>query len=120
MNTQRSPEPIALEEFVAEDHLTTLIDRGDAHRNGCLLWLRDGRMYALQDAVRILGNVSHETDPYGFTGTTDTLASMLRRGFVMNSERVALGRSVYDVAWGYLVQRISGSPDASGANPVMR
>ncbi len=120
MTTQRSPEPLVLDEFIAEDHLAMLLARGDAQRSGCLLRLRDGRLYALQDAARVLGNVRQETDPYGLTGSVDSVANLLRRGFVMNAERIALGRCVYDVEYGYVVQHIAGSADASGQNPVIR
>jgi len=107
------------DDFVAEETLAKMIDQGEAQRDGCLLRLRDGRRFALREAVRILGHVSQETDPYGLTGHTETLAVLLERGFVVSAGRVALGRQVYDTERGYLAQRI-GNPDASGVNPVIR
>jgi hypothetical protein len=79
----------------------------------------------LTEAVRILGNASQETDPYGFTGLTESLAALLRRGFVLSDGRVALGRTVYDAEHGYLTQlvdgpRPSGRADESGVNPALR
>lgn len=107
------------DEFLAEVTLTRMIEHGEVHRDGCLVRTRDGRRYALREAVRVLGHISQETDPYGLTGTTDTVASMLERGFVVSAGRVALGRQVYDTERGYLAQPI-GDPDASGVNPVIR
>ncbi len=107
------------DDFLAENTLGRMVERGEVHRDGCLVRTRDGRRYALRAAVRILGHINQETDPYGLTGTTDTVAGMLERGFVVSAGRVALGRQVYDTERGYLAQPI-GDPDASGINPVIR
>jgi hypothetical protein len=118
-----SEPPVArlgLDEFISEDQLAGLVQRGEAIRNGCMLVARNGTLYMLQEAVRILGNVSQETDPFGFIGIVDTVGSLLKRGFVMSAERVALGRAIYDAEYGYLVQPIgNGSADQSGVNPKM-
>ena len=119
MNTQRSFETIAIDEFLAERELALLIERGDAHQHGAMMRMRDGRLYVLREGVRILGNISHETDPYGFTGTADTLRALLKRGFVMHSERLALGRAIYEAEFGFLPQLISTGADQSGINPIL-
>jgi len=105
MNTLTSNERIALYDFVGEEYLQQLHCSGAASRDGCLLRLADGQLYALKPAVRILGTLSHETDPYGLIGTTDTIAAMLERGFVMSADGVALGRTTYAVEYGYLPQK---------------
>jgi hypothetical protein len=82
-----------------------------------------GHMYVLCDAVRVVGRAEQETDPYGFIGVIDTIGNMLKRGFVMSAERIALGRAVYDAEFGYIVQEVAGDPptasraDESGVNP---
>jgi hypothetical protein len=118
-----SEPPVArlgLDEFISEEQLARLLERGDAIRNGCILRGKNGALYTLQEAVRVLGNVSQETDPFGFIGIIDTVGSMLKRGFVMNSERIALGRAIYDAEYGYLVQPVgNGSADQSGVNPKL-
>jgi hypothetical protein len=123
MHDPISEPPVArlgLDEFISEDQLAGLVQRGEAIRNGCMLVARNGTLYMLQEAVRILGNVSQETDPFGFIGIVDTVGSLLKRGFVMSAERVALGRAIYDAEYGYLVQPIgNGSADQSGVNPKM-
>jgi hypothetical protein len=107
-----------LDDFLSEQALADMIQRG-ASRRGVVLRRPDGRRYALQHAVRIIGIHSHDTDPYGLIGTVDSIRALLERGFVMNAERVALGRSVYDAEYGYLAELVA-DPDASGVNPVMR
>jgi hypothetical protein len=116
------PEPPALliaDEFLSEARLSALLAGGDAVASGALLRTADGRRWMLREAVRVLGLHGQDNDPYGITGTADTLRSLLARGFVMSSERIALGRRVYDVEYGYLPQPLS-DPDASGVNPVAR
>ncbi|MEZ4443614.1 MAG: hypothetical protein R3B72_31370 [Polyangiaceae bacterium] len=118
---QDTDEPLepTLEDFVSEAELARQLAARRLTRVGHVIHLRDGRRYVLVEAVRILGAASAETDPYGLTGTTDTLRSFLRRGFVMNAERLALGRHVYDAEYGYLLHRMADA-DASGVNPVVR
>jgi hypothetical protein len=108
--------PVALDDFIPNHELDRLINDGGALRAGCILTTSSGPRYALQEAVRVLGNISHETDPYGFTGLVETVGSLLKRGFVMSAERIALGRSVYDVEYGWLAQPFH-TADESGVNP---
>lgn len=121
MHPVHEPEPVRLapDEFLSRDALDALAANGEIHLAGALARTRDGERYVLRDALRVLGKVSPETDPYGFIGHTDTLASFLRRGFVMSAERIALGRSVYDVEYGYLAQRVGGDADRSGTHTAL-
>lgn len=116
-----SPPPLpqlGLDEFISEEQLAMLVERGDAVRRGAIVRAPSGVMYVLHEAVRVLGRVSQETDPYGFIGVVDTVGGMLKRGFVMSASRIALGRAVYDAEYGYIVEPVgAGSPDASGVNP---
>jgi hypothetical protein len=119
MNTLRSQPAIHIEDFLSDVDIIELVSRGEAKRDGCILRLSDRRVFVLQEAVRVLGTVSHETDPYGFCGTTDTIGALLKRGFMMSANRIALGRAVYDAEYGYLVQEVGfGNPDASGVSPA--
>ena len=123
-STAMSPQPqppalCASDEFVSEARLAALVASGHAVRSGALLRTADGQRWVLREAVRVLGLIGSESDPYGITGTADTLRSLLDRGFVMSSERIALGRRVYDAEYGYLPQQLH-DPDASGVNPVVR
>lgn len=133
MSTLESPIPIYLDDFVTEAAVAELVARRQLTRVGSVLRLRDGRFCVLTEAVRILGSASQETDPYGFTGLTESLASLLRRGFVLSDGRVALGRTIYDAEHGYLTQWVNASShgasghgannngaDESGINPVLR
>ena len=43
------------------------LELGEAVQTGYVLALNDGRRFALQEAVRVLGNISQDSDPYGFT-----------------------------------------------------
>jgi len=111
--------PIEVDGFVTDDQLRRWVASGQATRKGCRLSLRDGREYVLLEAVRVLGNTSSGTDPYGFTGRVDTVGAMLKRGFVMSAERIALGRRVYDVEYGWLAEPMADA-DRSGVNPAVR
>jgi hypothetical protein len=115
-----SPAPhslaLALDEFVSDADLRALLDRGMARRHGGLLTTADDRKYVLREAVRVIGSASGDTDPYGFVGLTDTIRALLERGFVMSAERVAFGRRVYNVEYGWLAEPIA-SADRSGINP---
>lgn len=109
---------LGVDEFVSDEQLALLIEHGEVVRRGTILRTRSGVMYVLHEAVRVLGRVSQETDPYGYIGVVDTVGGMLKRGFVMSAERIALGRAVYDAEYGYIIQPVqNGSPDASGVNP---
>lgn len=110
------PPPVKLDDFIPSHELSRWVDSGEAVQAGCILTTAAGRRYALQEAVRVLGNISQESDPYGFTGLVETVGTLLKRGFVMSAERIALGRSVYDVEYGWLVQPVEIA-DASGVNP---
>jgi len=112
---QQQRPRLQLDDFIGEDELAGMVDRGEVARAGCLLTARDGRLWALQEAVRVLGTVSHETDPYGLCGVVNTIGAMVKRGFVMSAERIALGRCIYDVEYGYIAQPINGA-DSSGVN----
>ncbi len=120
MGSLRPPQrpPVALDDFMASSDLDRLLDEGGTVRAGCILTTADGRAYALQEAVRVLGNISPESDPYGFTGLVETVGTLIKRGFVMSAERIALGRSVYDVEYGWLAQPVM-TADESGVNPTV-
>lgn len=115
-----SPPPLAADEFVSDDELTAVLARGGVQRDGCVLRTDDGTTYLLEEAMRALGNISQETDPYGVTGQAETLGGWLRRGFVMSSQRIALGRAVYDAESGFILRRLARNADASGINPAIR
>jgi len=113
------PPPVSLDGFIASHDLSALLASGEATQAGCILTTADGQGYALQEAVRVLGNISQESDPYGFTGLVETVGTLLKRGFVMSAERIALGRSVYDVEYGWLAHPIA-SADESGVKPRVK
>ena len=116
----RADQPrLAADEFIARDDLDGLVAAGEVRLQGAIARTTTGGVFVLREAVRVLGNISHETDPYGFTGQVDTVGAFLRRGFVMSGERIALGRSVYDVEYGFLVQLVSGGADRSGINTAL-
>jgi len=115
-----SPPPLAADEFISDEELHALIARGTVRRDGCVLRTDDGTPYLLAEAMRALGNISQETDPYGVTGQAETLGGWLRRGFVMSSQRIALGRAVYDAESGFILRRLARDADASGINPAIR
>lgn len=116
---------LAMDGFVPNELLNSLIDEGRAARAGAILNTNDGRSYVLQDAVRVLGRVPNSrsgSDPFGFTGMVATLAELLDRGFVLSAQHIALGRSVYDVEHGALCQPLNDSPatpDDSGVNRAL-
>lgn len=119
MSPSHPPLPqLGLDEFISDEQLAVLLDRHEATRRGSILHARGGSLYVLHEALRVLGCASQESDPYGFIGVVDTLGGMLKRGFVMSAERIALGRRVYDVEYGYIIEPVgNGSADASGINP---
>lgn len=113
------PAPIsprlAMDGFVPDDQLTRLLASGRAERVGCVLRAGDGRRYLLEDALRVLGCTEERTDPYGMIGTVESIGSLVRRGFMVTSSRIALNRVVYDVELGVLAHPL-GSADESGIN----
>jgi hypothetical protein len=111
---------LAVDDFVSEERLRLLVARGLGRCDGCLLELRDGRRFAMLDAVRIIGHVTQETDPFGMIGMVLTLGSLLRRGFTLSAGRMMLGRHVWDLEHGFLLEPMAADPDASGINPVVK
>jgi len=101
-----SPAPLSprlvLDGFVPDELLTSLLESGHIERDGAVLHADDGRSYIIEDAVRVLGCHERLNDPYGFTGTVETVGTLVRRGFVVTSERIALNRVAYDVELGVL------------------
>ena len=95
--------------FMPGTQLRQLLHQSEAQLVGCVLSLPDGRRYALQDAVRILGTARLETDPYGLTGVVLTVRQLLQRGFSLNVHQVALGRTLYDVEQGFLTQPLGNA-----------
>ena len=135
--------PLLDEEFLSADDLQALCspnDRGDTHavRQGALLHTDEGLGGNLVDlearanlgcvlleAVRILGTVTGDTDPYGYIGRVETLGALVKRGFVINAQRCGLGRQAYEIQHGYLLEAVAatsrrGDPDESGGNPAVR
>ncbi len=109
---------LAMDGFIPDELLGSLLEAGLASAAGCMLYTTDGRKYVLQQAARILGTTTGNTDPFGFTGLVESLGDLLKRGFVMSAERMALGRQIYDVEYGVLAHPIQ-QPDDSGVNPRM-
>lgn len=101
--------------FLPDELLDELLSGGHAERVGCLLQTRDGRRYVLEDAVRVLGCASGKTDPYGITGMVESLGALVRRGFVVTVQRIALNRIAYDVEFGVLAHPLA-SADETGVN----
>ena len=106
---------LAMDGFLPDDLLASLLSRGHATRAGCVLRTRDGRTYVLEDALRVLGCVTGKTDPYGYTGIVETLGALIRRGFVITSQRIALNRVAYDVEFGVLAHPLAHA-DETGVN----
>lgn len=101
--------------FLPDELLESLQAKGQAERVGCVLRTRDGRQFALEDAVRVLGCVGDRTDPYGMIGMVESLGALIRRGFVVTSARIALNRVAYDVELGVLAHPLAGA-DETGVN----
>lgn len=111
-------DPRVLEEgFVSDDVLAGLIARGLVAIDGSIASTRDGKRYALEGAVRVLGLISRETDPFGYIGRIEPLRALIQRGFVMSAARIALGRICYAVEYGAVCQPIAGF-DQSGVRRV--
>jgi hypothetical protein len=101
--------------FVPDELLASLVSSRHAERVGCVLRTRDGRRYALEDAVRVIGCARERTDPYGMIGIVESLGSLVRRGFVVSSRQIALNRVVYDVELGVLAHPLTDA-DETGVN----
>lgn len=99
---------IAEDAFLAEAAVDAWTRNGAAKRVGPLLTLADGRRYGLRDAVRVLGRRNGDTDPYGFTGSVETLRELIRRGATISADALRLGPAVYDIEYGYLAAPCDG------------
>jgi len=111
---------LAADGFLPATRLARLIDDEHVAVVDRVLHCRGGGRYVLQDAVRILGrsdppDPETSSDPFGFTGMVEPLATLVRRGFVISTQRVALGRRVYDVEHGVICHPMA-SADDSGVN----
>ena len=102
---------LAMDGFLPDDLLASLLDGGQATRSGALLHTRDGRTYVLEDGVRVIGCHGRDNDPYGFTGMVESVGTLVRRGFVVTAERIALNRIAYDVELGGIAQPLVLSED---------
>lgn len=118
MSTESKPPispRLAMDGFLPHDLLAGLVEKGRATRAGCLLTTDDGRIYVIEDAVRVLGCSNRETDPYGFTGLVESLGELIRRGFVLSAQAIALNRVAYEVEYGVLAHPLP-SADETGVN----
>jgi hypothetical protein len=95
---------LAMDGFLPDELLASLLEGGQATRAGSVLHTRDGRTYLLEDGVRVIGRHDRDTDPYGFTGLVESVGALVRRGFVVTAERIALNRVAYDVELGVIAQ----------------
>jgi hypothetical protein len=93
---------LAMDGFLPDDLLTSLLESGHATRSDGVLHTSDGRTYVLEDGVRVIGCHDRANDPYGFTGMVESIGALVRRGFVVSSERIALNRIAYDVELGVI------------------
>jgi len=117
------------ETFVAAAVLDGIVRAGEAVRRGPLLTLKDGRRFLLEDALRVLGRRTSETDPYGLIGRVLPLRDLLKRGALLAADGVRMGVAVYDAEQGAilvpLTDAVAGPPggapaDESGQVPVVR
>lgn len=110
-------------EFVAQGVLEGLLRAGEATRHGALLVLKDGRRFLLEDALRVLGRRTSETDPYGLIGRVLTLRDMLRRGAIVAADGARVGAAIYDIQLGAtltpLGEALGVGPDESGPMPKL-
>jgi hypothetical protein len=102
---------LALDGFLPDDLLASLLAGGQATRAGAVLHTSDGRTYLLEDGVRVIGRHDRSTDPYGFTGLVESVGALVRRGFVVTAERIALNRIAYDVELGVIALPLVLSED---------
>jgi hypothetical protein len=112
--TAQLPTRSVVDGFLPDEHLASLVDTGRATQTGPVLRTGDGRTYLLEDAVRVLGCRDRELDPYGLTGLVESIGSLVRRGFVVTDNRIALRRVTYDVELGVLAHPLLEDEENTG------
>ena len=91
--------------FLPTARLFELERTGAVAVEGALL-RRDDHAWAIQDAVRVLGVVSHDTDPFGLIGSIVPLRRLIESGFALSAGQMALGRIRYALEHGVVCQPI--------------
>ena len=92
--------------FLPATELAVLARAGAVSVEGALLHGSDGRRYLLIDAVRVLGVVTRDTDPFGLIGSIVPLRQLLASGFAVTAGQMALGRVAYAVEQGVVCQAL--------------
>lgn len=102
--------------FLPEYLLQRYLELGFVQRIGPRQIATPQQRYILQDAVRVLGPRSQESDPFGLTGHVSPTRALLERGFELSRRQLSWGRYRYDMEFGFLVHPIADA-DSSGPRP---
>ncbi len=103
--------------FLPEATVEAWLRAGLAERDGAALRLRDGRVLALAEGLRILGRRDGESDPYSLTGRVVTLGTLLKRGAVLSSTGARIGAATYDIELGFVAYALVAAPSTEGGSP---
>lgn len=90
--------------FLSEVTVEHWVRAGVAVRGPGCLAMRDGRVFTLVEALRILGRRDGESDPYSLTGRVVSLRTLVRNGAVLSASGARLGAATYDVEFGAMVE----------------
>lgn len=90
-------------DFIADRELADMLFQKRVRRVGPGLIKRRQRIYALHNAVRIVGRCGGRTsDPYGLLGTVESFAELVRAGARFSGSDMHLGSVVYRVERGVM------------------
>lgn len=121
MQPAHQPPELALHKlgFLPEYLLMRYLELEYVHRLAPRQIATPRQSYVLQDAIRVLGVKSHDTDPFGLTGHVSPTRTLLERGFRLGKRRLSWGRYHFDMELGFLVHPLANA-DSSGARPCLR
>jgi hypothetical protein len=99
--------------FIADWRLADLLFQRRLRRVGPGLVHADGKRYAIEIAVKILGRADGVSDPYGLTGVAESMSELVRAGAEFSGHTMALGSATYDVERGVLAVLREDAPAAA-------
>lgn len=88
--------------FISEQRLADLLFRRCVTRVGPGVIAASGARYAIHEAVKVLGRVDGQSDPYGLAGAVESMAALTRAGGHLSGRTLTLGSASYRVERGVI------------------
>ncbi len=96
--------------FIGEQQLADLLFRRCVTRVGPGVVAAGGVRYAIHEAVKVIGRVDGQSDPYGLAGAVESMGELTRAGGHLSGRTLTLGSVRYRVERGVIAVARDAAP----------